>query len=103
MGSHPQSLVPSFVPFLTKAEVCKVGYTHYASMAEAEETLGYTPVVPYQEGILRARRVFAPQLKAGSMRGVFLALLFGLVLIALWWMSIMPLQHRSTNAVVLVD
>eukprot|EP00293_Proteomonas_sulcata_P008426 CAMPEP_0184288560 /NCGR_PEP_ID=MMETSP1049-20130417/1082_1 /TAXON_ID=77928 /ORGANISM="Proteomonas sulcata, Strain CCMP704" /LENGTH=286 /DNA_ID=CAMNT_0026595029 /DNA_START=526 /DNA_END=1386 /DNA_ORIENTATION=+ len=40
-------------PFLTTAEVLKVGVTHYFSMQSARERLGYTPEILQDEGIAR--------------------------------------------------
>lgn len=54
-----------FEPLLTRAEVCKVGYTHYFSMDGApRQRLGYTPRISPEEGMARVRAVFSPQLNS---------------------------------------
>lgn len=47
-----RTLAPVFVfePFLTKAEVCKVGYTHYMDMTGPREALGYEPIISAEVG-----------------------------------------------------
>ena len=60
------ALIPAIVPFLTVAEVCKVGYTHYADPDEARADLGFVPLVPYGEGLQRARAHFAPTVRRPS-------------------------------------
>jgi nucleoside-diphosphate-sugar epimerase len=42
-----------FQPPLTRAEVCKVGVTHYFSMNNAERDLGYRPVVSVETAVAR--------------------------------------------------
>lgn len=51
-----------FEPLLTRAEVCKVGYTHYFSMQGPRRRLGYVPLLSAAEGMGRTRRAFAGQL-----------------------------------------
>lgn len=60
-------LVP-FEPLLTRAEVCKVGYTHYFNMAGVQRRLGYAPLVDHAEGMRRTSEVFAPLLKSAAQR-----------------------------------
>jgi hypothetical protein len=58
-----------FEPLLTRAEVCKVGYTHYFSMEGApRQRLGYAPRISPDEGMARVRAVFAPQLNSAWER-----------------------------------
>jgi hypothetical protein len=52
-------LVP-FEPFLTRTEVCKVGVTHYMSMDEARDELGYHPVLTQQQAIKRSAAFYLP-------------------------------------------
>eukprot|EP00053_Salpingoeca_punica_P013881 m.125961 g.125961 ORF g.125961 m.125961 type:complete len:392 (-) comp16326_c0_seq1:1649-2824(-) len=47
-----------FTPFLTKGEVCKVGYTHYMDMREAQQQIGYVPVVEHKVAVARTRAFF---------------------------------------------
>ena len=51
-----------FEPFLTIAEVCKVGVTHYASPQRAQEVLGYRPRVTVDEAVQRVQTWAAPQI-----------------------------------------
>lgn len=52
-----------FEPLLTRAEVCKVGYTHFFAMDGApRRKLGYAPCVSAKDGMDRVRAVFAAQL-----------------------------------------
>eukprot|EP00040_Diaphanoeca_grandis_P026157 m.146067 g.146067 ORF g.146067 m.146067 type:complete len:389 (+) comp30465_c0_seq2:165-1331(+) len=56
-----------FEPFLTKAEVCKVGYTHYmvhGKTSKAALHLGYTPIVTHDVGVARTRAFFAGKIHA---------------------------------------
>lgn len=71
-------------PFLTKAEVCKVGYTHYMTTARAERILGYRPVLDPQEGLQRTREFFAPLVRQRPSRvlsGMALATPFAALLL----------------------
>jgi hypothetical protein len=45
-------------PFLTQAEVYKVGVTHYFSIAKARRDLGYSPTITSQEGAKRMARYY---------------------------------------------
>ncbi len=74
------SRIAPFEPLLTKAEVCKVGCTHYMSLTPAKQALGYEPLVSYEEGVLRLQKWFAPQVLSKSQRDF--ALLRMLVLLA---------------------
>ena len=56
----------NFEPLLTKAEVCKVGYTHFMSVDKAQRVLGYRPVVTHREGLERTRAFFAPRVAHAS-------------------------------------
>ncbi len=77
--------VLAFEPLLTKAEVCKVGCTHFMAMAEAHHALGYQPVVPYSEAMLRVQTHFAPHVHSHRARQAALleTLLIALLCIAL--------------------
>lgn len=86
-------LVP-FEPLLTRAEVCKVGYTHYFNMERSQECLGYRPLVPYSVAVQRTRQVVAPLLKTAAQRrqalkdqgmrlALFLFILYVVVMLAM--------------------
>jgi len=46
-------------PFLTRAEVYKVGVTHYFSIANATRDLGYIPTISSSEGALQLAKHYA--------------------------------------------
>lgn len=50
--------VYNFAPFLTRAEVLKVGVTHYADISKAKRLLGYQVKVTPDEGMRRCVRWF---------------------------------------------
>ena len=50
--------VYNFAPFLTRAEVLKVGVTHYASISKAKQLLGYQVKVAPDEAMRRCIRWF---------------------------------------------
>ncbi len=54
------SSIISFEPFLTRAEVVKVGVSHYMSIADATADLNYTPLIPADQAIARASAYFSP-------------------------------------------
>ncbi|EGD78877.1 hypothetical protein PTSG_01854 [Salpingoeca rosetta] len=64
-------IVP-FEPFLTVAEVCKVGVTHYASPRLARHALGYTPRVTQDEAIQRTRAWCEQQVAPAWQRSLVL-------------------------------
>eukprot|EP00043_Microstomoeca_roanoka_P025343 m.8349 g.8349 ORF g.8349 m.8349 type:complete len:293 (-) comp5433_c0_seq1:236-1114(-) len=70
-----------FEPFLTLAEVCKVGVTHYASIAKAKKRLGYTPCVSAETGIQRTRAWCRPQIDRRWKRRVMLNLVATLAVV----------------------
>lgn len=45
-------------PFLTRAEVLKVGYSHHFSMAKAKRDLGYVPLTNSEQGAQKLARRF---------------------------------------------
>lgn len=53
----------SFTPFLTVAEVCKVGVTHFASITAAKNCLGYEPIIPPQIAIEQTKVYCVPLMK----------------------------------------
>lgn len=55
-------------PFLTRAEVCKVGCTHHMVLTNAFQLLGYKPLLSADEGLRRTRAWFAPQLVSRRTR-----------------------------------
>ncbi|EDQ85190.1 uncharacterized protein MONBRDRAFT_29479 [Monosiga brevicollis MX1] len=57
-----------FEPFLTRAEVFKVGYTHFMDMTPVRADLGYEPIVSAAEGIARTRQVLAPLVRDARTR-----------------------------------
>ena len=79
-----------YEPYLTRTEVCKIGYTHYFSMDGPRKRLGYVPLLTHEEGIRRARRVFAPQLKSRAVRRkIFIDFMFsGLISVLLYVIAI---------------
>ena len=55
----------SFTPILTRAEVNKVGVTHYATLHREMRLLGYTPIVPFDQAVAKtgaALAVHAPSI-----------------------------------------
>lgn len=77
----------SFQPFLTRAEVHKVGVTHYFSMEDAKRDLGYHPVVSPEMALQQTtqyyRRDYSPRVSQKSLFWIaaccFILLLFGLL------------------------
>lgn len=71
---HILSHFVRFEPFLTRAEVCKVGVNHYCSLAATRSDLCYTPVVSGEQGIERTAAYFEPYVKRAlkSRRGDWL-------------------------------
>lgn len=69
-----------FQPFLTRAEVHKVGVTHYFSMDDAKRDLGYKPVVSPQEALRRTieyyKRDYSPRPSVFPWQLISLLLLF---------------------------
>jgi hypothetical protein len=62
------SRVRPFEPFLTRAEVCKVGVSHFMSIAEARKDLGYHLVVPYERAVERTAAHFSSMLISRQQR-----------------------------------
>lgn len=81
--------VYNFQPLLTRAEVYKVGVTHYFKIDKARTELGYVPRVPMAEGM---RRVVAYYVRSGHgavrrpcRRCLFVAILTVAVLAVAGW------------------
>ena len=72
-----------FEPLLTKAEVYKVGCTHFMSMDYAGSLLGYTPIVPYAEAVKRTRAFHGPAVHSAAARARAQAMLVLVVVIAI--------------------
>ncbi len=52
----------NFQPLLTRAEVYKVGVTHYFKPDKARNELGYRPLVPMKEGMGRVLEYYSSKL-----------------------------------------
>jgi nucleoside-diphosphate-sugar epimerase len=83
-------------PFMTRAEVYKVGVTHYFSIAKAKAQLGYAPTISSDEGAsfmgmehaLRQRRGFPCQPSYFfRLAPLSVWLLVGSGMIALYWIA----------------
>lgn len=74
-----------FEPFLTKAEVCKVGYTHYMRLDKPRKQLGYEPILPYEKAVAQAREYWCKRVYPSWKRNLFTLslLLFVAVLVYL--------------------
>lgn len=82
----------NFMPLLTRAEVLKVGVTHYASLESARCELGYEPVVDVQTACARTAaslprpqpsghwRTYSALLLVGAALALVAAYVFGLIL-----------------------
>ena len=57
-----------FQPFLTRAEVSKVGVTHWFSMEKARTQLGYTPIVAPEEAIKRCIEYYTDEFGTSEVR-----------------------------------
>eukprot|EP00048_Salpingoeca_helianthica_P016432 m.232284 g.232284 ORF g.232284 m.232284 type:complete len:406 (-) comp18665_c0_seq1:28-1245(-) len=81
-----------FEPFLTRAEVVKVGASHYMSMEDTHADLDYTPLLAPDVAMDRAAQFFAPLVlsSAASRTRFFLvaltALFTVLVCLVLFWL-----------------
>ncbi len=62
------SKVLPFEPLMTRAEVCKVGYTHFMSMTGPRNALGYDPIVPFDEAVKRLQADLAPRVASKQAR-----------------------------------
>lgn len=72
---------------LTRAEICKVGYTHYFSMAAAKRDLGYKPIVAHDVAVARTAACFGPMVHSRSARAAAALtrlLVFAVVGVVLW-------------------
>lgn len=58
----------SFQPFLTRAEVLKVGVTHYFSMEKARRDLGYKPIVDVETAMGRCVEFYRQEYGTTSVK-----------------------------------
>ena len=76
------SWIVPFEPFLTRTEVCKVGVTHFMTMDDAKDLVGYAPVLPQEEAIKRTAAHFSPAVHSTAKRNQALLIQVALVVVA---------------------
>ena len=82
-------LIP-FEPFLTRAEVCKVGVSHFMSLRASEADLRYAPLVTGTEGMRRARNCFAPLVHTPSGRPLALIIVLIIMYVSMLLLACIP-------------
>lgn len=79
-----------FEPFLTRAEVCKVGASHYMTIRNAERDILYTPLITAEEGLQRAAAHFGVLVLPHAWRVLALWVFLATIVFAIFMCCYIP-------------
>ena len=67
---------------MTRAEIFKVGVTHYFKPDKARDELGYSPLIPMKTGMQRVVQYYQEKERNSQRSGYFSYTLFAVLLVA---------------------